>query len=154
MFPSQGRRGDARRKQPRSAAPPGAEIWPRSRTEGDIGVQLIGTCALLLVIAGSCCLRAVWVICEQQREGCSAGFGKGWGLCRTSAASPFFSGLSPSTPAPQELLSPLKPPYLQLPHVAVTTTDSFLLYNQLPQPRSETEFSNITLGSLKPSPVA
>lgn len=32
-----------------------AEIWPRSRTKEDIGVQLIGTCVLLLVIAGSCC---------------------------------------------------------------------------------------------------
>lgn len=117
-------------------------------------MQLIGACVLLLVIAGSCCLRAVWVICEQQREGCSAGFGKGWWLYPTSVASPFVSGLFPSNPAPQELLSVLKPSYLQLPPVAVTTTDSFLLYNQLPQPRSETEFSNIALDSLRPSPVA
>lgn len=32
---------------------PRAEIWPRSRAKEDIGVQLIGTCVLLLVIAGS-----------------------------------------------------------------------------------------------------
>lgn len=42
----------AQRKQPGSA---GAGVWSGSRAEQDIGAQLIGTCVLLLLIAGSCC---------------------------------------------------------------------------------------------------